>query len=241
MRGRKPAWELSARAIAECSYDRQLHVTAATRKRGKDHYQLGRYTWISHYASGVLDIGLQYWWRYRHTGDLEWMRAKPTRFCAAAWSSTGASPARKAWMASTTSTRPMPANGSGVCVTVSPTWRCSAAPASGHPGGRDAELDADLRAKWKEFLDHLAPYPMGSEPEAQALTGGVLSDDTWAAGRLGDVNGSRNGEIVWESPVFPYEHVTLATKDVDPAYGRWRGGPVRRCRPLPGDRGRGRC
>ena len=31
------------------------------------------------------------------------------------------------------------------------------------------------------------------------------------------MTGSRNGEIVWESPVFPYEHVTLATKDVDPA------------------------
>ena len=46
--------------------DSQLHVTAATRECARDHYQLGRYTWISHYASGVLDIGLQYWWRYRH-------------------------------------------------------------------------------------------------------------------------------------------------------------------------------
>ena len=31
MRGRKPAWELSERAIAECPYDSQLHVTAETR------------------------------------------------------------------------------------------------------------------------------------------------------------------------------------------------------------------
>ena len=77
MRGRKPAWELSERAIAECSYDSQLHVTAATREQGKDYYQLGRYTWISHYATGVLDIGLQYWWRYRYTGDREWLRAGP--------------------------------------------------------------------------------------------------------------------------------------------------------------------
>ena len=48
-------------------------------------------------------------------------------------------------------------------------------------------MDTDLREKWREFLDHLAPYPMGHDPEAKALTGGVLKDDTWAAGRLGDV------------------------------------------------------
>jgi len=55
---------------------------------------------------------------------------------------------------------------------------------------RAAELlgvDVELREKWQEFIAHLAPYPMGSAPEAQALTGGVKSADTWAgaSGRRG--------------------------------------------------------
>jgi hypothetical protein len=218
MRGRKPAWELSERAIAECSYDSQLHVTAATRERGKDHYQLGRYTWISHYATGNLDIGLQFWWRFRYTGDREWLRTRTypilrggMEFYRGLAGEKGAdgkyhiyptNARERFWGVRDSITDLAVLRGAGPIAI------------------RAAELlgvDADLRAKWKEFLDHLAPYPMGSEPEAKALTGGVLKDDTWAAGRLGDVKGSRNGEIVWESPVFPYEHVTLATKDVDPA------------------------
>ena len=72
-------------------------------------------------------------------------------------------------------------------------------------------LDADLRLQWQEFLDNLAPYAMGSDPESQALTGGVLATDVWSAGHLGDVNGSHNPEDVWHNPVFPFEDWTLET------------------------------
>lgn len=75
------------------------------------------------------------------------------------------------------------------------------------------DVDADLRTKWVELLENLAPYPMGSDPRAKALTGGVLAEDVWAAGYLGDVNGQHNPEDVWLNPVFPFEDWTLETRD----------------------------
>jgi hypothetical protein len=59
----------------------------------------------------------------------------------------------------------------------------------------------------------LAPYPLGSDPRAKALTGSVLADDLWAAGYLGDVDGQHNPEDVWLNPVFPFEDWTLETRD----------------------------
>jgi hypothetical protein len=45
------------------------------------------------------------------------------------------------------------------------------------------------------------------------LTGGVIAEDVWAAGYLGDVNGQHNPEDVWLNPVFPFEDWTLETRD----------------------------
>ena len=75
------------------------------------------------------------------------------------------------------------------------------------------KVDAELCDKWKEFLSNLAPYPMGHEAGSKALTGGALADDTWAAGHLGDVDGSHNSEDVQLNPIFPFEDWTLETKD----------------------------
>ncbi|MCP3885280.1 MAG: hypothetical protein GY700_07370, partial [Propionibacteriaceae bacterium] len=33
-----------------------------------------RYTWISHVASSGSELAVQAWWRYRYTGDNEWLR-----------------------------------------------------------------------------------------------------------------------------------------------------------------------
>ena len=74
------------------------------------------------------------------------------------------------------------------------------------------KLDKELCAKWKELLDNLAPYPMGSEPQSMALTGGVLAGDVWAAGHLGDVDGSHHCEDIWLNPIFPFEDWTLETR-----------------------------
>jgi len=81
---------------------------------------------------------------------------------------------------------------------------------------RAAEIlgeDADLRAQWKVFLAELAPYPLGADPRAKALTGAALADDAWAAGYKGAVDGSHNPEDVQLTPIFPFEDWTLATGD----------------------------
>jgi hypothetical protein len=75
------------------------------------------------------------------------------------------------------------------------------------------EVDSELRDHWKELLANLAPYPMGNDPRAKALTGGALADDVWAAGYLGEIDGQHNPEDVWLTPVFPFEDWTLETRD----------------------------
>ncbi len=75
------------------------------------------------------------------------------------------------------------------------------------------DVDAELRGHWTELLSKLAPYPMGNDLRAKALTGSVLADDVWAAGGLGDVDGQNNPEDVWLNPVFPFEDWSLETGD----------------------------
>jgi hypothetical protein len=62
-------------------------------------------------------------------------------------------------------------------------------------------------------LASLAPYPLGKDPRAKALTGGALADDVWAAGYRGEIDGQNNPEDVWLAPVFPFEDWTLETRD----------------------------
>jgi hypothetical protein len=210
MLGRKPNTELSDAARAACSYCAQAAVFA--RPGGK--LAAGRYTWISHYATDTLDLGQQFWWRYRYSGDLEWMRENAYPILRGGMEFYRSLAGEK---------------GKDGCYHIYPTnaresfWGVrdsitdlAVIRGAGPLAIRAAELlgvDAELREKWREFIAHLAPYPMGSEPEAQALAGGVKSADTWAAARKGDVAGCHNGEDVWAAPIFPYEHVTLATKD----------------------------
>ena len=89
------------------------------------------------------------------------------------------------------------------------------------PAIRAAEIlgvDAGLRERWRDLLEHLAPYPMGSDPESKALTFGTLADDVWAAGHLGhiDVPGEDfPSEDVWAHPVETFEAWTLESGDDD--------------------------
>jgi hypothetical protein len=41
-------------------------------------------------------------------------------------------------------------------------------------------VDPDLRRGWQDFLDELAPYPMGRDPESKALVDSALADDVWS-------------------------------------------------------------
>jgi hypothetical protein len=82
------------------------------------------------------------------------------------------------------------------------------------------EKDPDKAARWQEFLDHLAPYVMASDPQARALLAGTTFADTgadkfpdnaWAPGQLSNgVPGNKNFESAWTAPMFPFDDWSLA-------------------------------
>jgi len=71
MLGRKPG--LGDVATGHCRLFVRLTIERRASTRDQPEglaCQLGRYTWISHYATDTLDLGQQFWWRYRYSGDL---------------------------------------------------------------------------------------------------------------------------------------------------------------------------
>ena len=206
--GHKPAETLSTRLRELCRYEHHL-LTQLYPLDGRSDNHI---TYISHLATTACELALLAWWRYRHCGDTDWLRtgAYPllrdtvefyrglaVRGADGKWHLYGLNQHEDFWAAD-----------DGI-------WDLSAIRGAAPLAIAAAEIldvDADLRHSWQEFLDHLAPYPMGSEPQAQALTGGVLADDVWAAGYLGAVDGQHNPEDVWLAPVFPFEDWTLETR-----------------------------
>ena len=212
--GRKQYTELSDHALALCQFDSHLRVVT--------NPHIGRYSWISHVASSGSELAVQAWWRYRYTGDTEWLRthAYPLlrgtvefyrhlvkRGDDGRYHIYGTNVHEDFWgvkdgimdLAAIRGTAPLAIRAAEIL-----------------------EVDAELRARWENLLDNLAPYPMGSDPEAKALTGGVLADDVWAAGHLGDVDEQHNPEDVWLNPIFPFEDWTLETRNptVDKIVGK---------------------
>ena len=203
--GRKPHTAMSPRAKALCQFDSQLNVVTEPDK--------GRFSWISHVASSGSELAVQAWWRYRYTGDREWLRthAYPLlrgtvefyrhlvkKEADGRYHLTGTHAHEDFWgvgdsimdLAAIRGTAPLAIRAAEIL-----------------------EVDPELRGQWKELLANLAPYPMGADPRAKALTGGALADDVWAAGYLGEIDGQNNPEDVWLTPVFPFEDWTLETRD----------------------------
>ena len=173
----------------------------------------GRYHWICHITSSGSELAMQAWWRYRCTGDSDWLR-------------THAYPLLRGTVEFYRHVVRKDEHGRyhiyGTNVhedflRVNDSIMDLAAIRGTVPLAiRASEIlgeDADLRAQWQELLDNLTPYPMGIEPESKAVRGGVLADDVWSVGHRGDnTSGPQNPEDVWLNPVFPFEAWTLETR-----------------------------
>jgi hypothetical protein len=203
--GQMPISQMSAKAKAACTYEGHLYETVYDARAGQ-------YSWISHVASSGSELAAQAWWRYRYTGDtnflrtdaypllresLEFYRSLAKKGTDGLYHLEGLNQHEDFWgvndgivdLAAIRGTAPLAIRASTLL-----------------------GVDPDLRLQWQEFLDHLAPYPMGSDPQSKALTGGVLADDVWSAGHLGNVNGQHNPEDVWLNTVFPFETWTRETR-----------------------------
>lgn len=204
--GRKPLTEMSTRARQQCGFDCHLNVVTQPPAGG-------RMSWISHVASSGSEVAIHAWWRYRHTGDRKWLRSHAypllrgtvefyrhlvKKDADGRYHLSGTHAHEDFWgvkdsimdLAAIRGTLPLAIRASEIL-----------------------EVDFELREQWKGLLQNLAPYPMGSDPQAKALTGGALAEDVWAAGYLGEVDGQHNPEDVWLTPVFPFEDWTLETRD----------------------------
>jgi hypothetical protein len=205
---RKSPDELSDEARAMGQYDATLKVFVVTGRHTK-----GSYTWISHILSSGSEIAGQAWWRYRCTGDKEWLRkvAYPLLRDTVEFYRHYAKKGKDGKY------HIYPANVHEYFWGVRDGIMDLAAMRGNVPLAiRAAEIldvDEDLRAAWREFLDKLAPYPTGSDPGSKELAAGVLAENAWSAGHYVDVKGGHNGEQVWMTPVFQFEDYTLETED----------------------------
>jgi len=203
----RAARDISAELAACCRFEH--HLSTLLLNVDPDH----NYNWISHLVSSGAELAIHAWWRYRYTGDFAWLRshAYPLLRVVAEFYRSFARPgddgryhihganAHEDFWGVTDGIMDLAAIRGTLPLAI-----------------RAAELldaDPELRPRWQSFLDQLAPYPMGNDPRARALTAGVLADDTWAAGLLDKVDGSHNLEDVWLAPIFPFEDWTMETRD----------------------------
>jgi hypothetical protein len=199
--------DISAGLAASISYD--WHLSTLTSETARNHHG---YSWISHLASSAAELAVHAWWRYRHTGDIGWLRSHAYPLLRGVvefyrslarrgedghWHLHGTNAHEDFW---------------GVTDSIMDLAAIRGTVPLAIRAATLLDVDADLREQWQAFLDNLAPYPMGSDPRARTLAGGALADVAWAAGYKGAVDGSHNSEDVQLSPIFPFEDWTLETR-----------------------------
>ena len=207
----KSSAAMSPELTARCRFDQHLATLLYTgAETGCDS---GVYSWISHLASSAAELAVHAWWRYRYSGDIAWLRSHAyplLRGVAEFYRSYARKSQDGRWHVHGTNAHE---DFWGVTDGI---MDLAAIRGTVPLAIRAAELlgvDPDLREQWAAFLDRLAPYPLGADPRAKALSGGTLADDAWAAGYKGAIDGSHNPEDVQLTPIFPFEDWTLETSD----------------------------
>jgi len=204
--GRKDPKSISGRLRAICSFESHLNCSTISAHKKQ-------YSWISHVASSGAELAVQAWWRYRSTGDKQWLRESGyplLRGTAEFYRSLVKKGDDGRYHIHKTNVHE---DFWGVDDSIMDLAAVRGTVPLAIRAAKILQTDAELCNQWEELLDNLAAYPMGSDPRAKALSGGALADDVWAAGYLGDVDGHHNPEDVWLNPVFPFEHWTLETRD----------------------------
>ena len=208
--GRKPCSELSDAARAVGQYECVLSQFADGRACAA-----GRYSYVSHMPASGSDLAVQAWWRYRHTGDLNFLR-------------THGYPLLRDTLEFYRSIAQKEADGKyhlyglnqheGYWGVNDGIIDLSAVRGTAPLAIRASELlnvDADLRVLWREFHKNLAPYTMGGDAGSKALGGGFIADDVWSVGHLGEVKrgGKPGATLAW--PIFSFEDWTLETRNAE--------------------------
>ena len=211
--GRKTSMELSPGAASYNCFDGGLRALDTSRFHDREEFPAqaaGRYSWVSHTVTSGSKIAKHAWWRYRYTGDEEWLRSH-------------AYPLLRETVEFYRGLARKEADGlyhlyglnqfEGGWGTNDGLLDLTAIRGTAPLAIRAAEIlgvDAELTASWAEFLDNLAPYPMGSDPESHS----VVASDLWSMGHVGIVDHPRDRERPHEESlfgIFPFEIWTLET------------------------------
>lgn len=202
-KGKKKKSELTERARKMCLFDSHLRVVSTY-----DNY----YSHTSHVTSSGSELAMLGWCRYRYTGDTQWLaRAYPLLRSTLEfyrhfvkkdddghYHIYGTHVHEDFWLVK---------DGIMDLAAIRGTAPLAIRAA------RTLGVDEDLRKHWKELLENLAPYTMGSDDDSGKLGGGVLAGDVWSAGHLFKISGQHNPEDVWYFPIFPFEDWTRETLD----------------------------
>jgi len=206
--GRQPCNQFSDAARAVGRYECVLSQFSDGRECAA-----GRYSYVSHMPASGSDLAVQAWWRYRYTGDKEFLR-------------THAYPLLRDTLKFYRSIARKEEDGryhlyglnqhEGFWGVNDGIIDLGAIRGTAPLAIRASEIlgvDADMRPKWREFLENLTPYTMGGDPGSQAIGGGFMADDVWSVGRLGEVKrgGKPGATLAW--PIFTFEDWTLETRD----------------------------
>jgi len=199
--GKKAKFQVSSLTRSLCQYCSHLQLLL------NQNIEYGRYYHISHIVSSASELAVHAWWRYRYTGDREWL-------CSHAYPLLRGAAEFYRHLAKLGDDGYFHLSGTNVHEDfwgVRDSLMDMAAIRGTLPLAiRAAEIlgvDDGIRSRWQFLLENVAPYPMGSDPAAI----GYLADDVWAAGITGEVEGPHSHEDVWHNPIFPFEDWTLET------------------------------
>lgn len=205
--GRKPNTALSPLAASYGTFDGGLAAMNTSYPR-KD----GRYSWVSHIASSGSKIATHAWWRYRYTGDKQWLQSHAYPLLRETlefyrglarkeedgkYHLYGLNQFEGSW-------------GTNDGLMDLTAIRATAPLAI--QAAKTLDVDPGLCDEWSEFLDNLAPYPMGNDPKSHS----VVAPDLWSMGHVGAVDHPRKAEAVYEDRlygIFPFEIWTLETSE----------------------------
>ena len=164
---------------------------------------------VSHDLASGAEIALQAWWRYRYTGDREWLRTQAYPLLRGVaqfyrhfvrqgedglYHVHNTSLSENFWLihdcikdlAAIRGTVPLAIRASEIL-----------------------GVDAQLREPWRDLLENLTPYPLGSDPDSFHK----VAENAWAPGRKAPESRLHYNSDQITCPIFPFESWTLETGD----------------------------
>ncbi len=208
---------LSTETLALCQHESHAHhVTRYDKKRGDAPGWEKPFAAISHIVSTGPKIALHAWWRFRATGDRAWLRSH-------AYPLLKGTTELYRHLLRKENDGHYHLYGTHVMESfyvVKDSLKDLAAIRAITPAAIQAaeilDLDPGIRTEWQDIVDHLTPYPLGSDQGAKNLNLSVLDEGAWAAGHLLELDVERDKypyEDVWISPIYPFATWTLETRD----------------------------